>query len=50
MFDLAFENGVTVAAVAHPSMLTVPDDLEVRLDYLRISTKTEIMTEIRIPF
>ncbi|KAF8330524.1 dienelactone hydrolase [Amanita rubescens] len=28
VFDLAFENGITVAAVAHPSMLKVPEDLE----------------------
>ena len=46
MFDLAFENVISVAAVAHPSLLKVPDDLEVRLNYLRASTRCSLMTEI----
>jgi hypothetical protein len=29
VFDLAFENITHVSVVAHPSGLTVPDDLEV---------------------
>jgi dienelactone hydrolase len=29
VFDLAFDNAITVAAVAHPSLLQVPADLEV---------------------
>jgi hypothetical protein len=28
-FDLAFDNVIKVAAVAHPSLLKVPEDLEV---------------------
>ncbi|KAF5332150.1 hypothetical protein D9611_008178 [Ephemerocybe angulata] len=28
VFDLAFDNVIDVAAVAHPSLLTIPDDLE----------------------
>ena len=29
VFDLAFENVIQVAAVSHPSLLKVPEDLEV---------------------
>ena len=29
-FDLAFDNIIKVAAVSHPSLLSVPKDLEVR--------------------
>lgn len=29
VFDLAFENVIKVAAVAHPSLLKVPQDIEV---------------------
>lgn len=31
MFDLAFENKIEVAVASHPSILTIPDDLEVGL-------------------
>lgn len=30
VFDLAFEHLTTASVVAHPSLLKVPDDLEVR--------------------
>ena len=30
LFDLAFENVIKVSVVSHPSLLKVPDDLEVR--------------------
>ena len=29
-FNLAFENAITALAVSHPSLLKIPDDLEVR--------------------
>jgi hypothetical protein len=32
-FDLAFENIIKVAVVSHPSLLNVPEDLEVRIVY-----------------
>jgi hypothetical protein len=31
VFDLAFEDVIYVAVIAHPSLLKIPDDLEVRL-------------------
>lgn len=30
-FNLAFENAITVLAVSHPSLIKVPDDIEVRV-------------------
>ena len=30
-FNLAFENEITALAVAHPSLLNIPDDVEVRV-------------------
>jgi hypothetical protein len=35
-FDLAFENIIKVAVVSHPSLLKVPDDLEVRCNFFCI--------------
>ena len=39
VFDLAFEHIISAAAVAHPSMLKVPEDLEVRANCLYVSTR-----------
>lgn len=33
VFNLAFENGIKVSVVSHPSLLKVPEDLEVSDGY-----------------
>ena len=36
-FDLAFENTIKAAVVAHPYLIKVPEDFKVRCVYFRLS-------------
>jgi len=49
VFDLAFDNIIKVAAVSHPSLLKVPEDLEVRLSISRPSHLPFYLLPFRSP-
>ena len=50
-FDLAFENTIKAAATSHPSLLKIPEDLEVGTSFSFVGTDADSdLTEISLIF